>query len=59
MAHGPTGLTFSLGVALPSGFSGFPRKFGEISKVEYEEARDSPKGDTAQSQKDLEKVIPD
>lgn len=53
---GPAGLTFSLGV--PSGFSAFPRKFGEISKVDYEGARNSPKRDIAQGLQDLEKVTP-
>lgn len=43
------GLTFSLGVPLPSGSSAFPRKFGAISKVDLE-------GDTVQVQKEVEKV---
>lgn len=50
----PRGLTLSLGV--PPEFSAFPRKCKEISKVEYEGARNSPEADTAQGLKDIEKV---
>lgn len=49
--HGSRRLTFSLGVPLSSGFSAFPRKFGDISKVEYKGARKLSQGDTAQGLK--------